>query len=49
VIIVRHVPALVCAQCGEAWLDDDQSRKIEGLVEEAKAQNHEVKVIDLAA
>lgn len=49
VIVVRHVPALVCGQCGEAWLDDNQAENIEGLVEEAKSQKNEIKVIDLAA
>ena len=49
VIVVRHVPALVCTQCGEAWLEDHQSEKIENLVQEAKIQKHEFKVIDLAA
>ena len=49
IIVVRHVPAMVCEQCGEAWLDDIQSEKIEGMVQEAKVQKLEVKVIDMAA
>lgn len=49
VLVVRHVPAHVCNQCGEAWLDDEQSENLENLVMEAKEQKLEIKVIDLAA
>jgi len=49
VIVIRHVPAMVCGQCGEAWLEDAESAKVEQLVQEAKAKKQEIKVIDLAA
>jgi len=49
VIVIRHVPALVCAQCGEAWIEDEQSHKLEVLVQEAKKHERQLEVIDMAA
>ena len=49
VIVVRHVPALVCNQCGEAWVEDDQSENLEALVQEAKKHERQLEVIDLVA
>ncbi len=49
VIVVRHVPALVCAQCGEAWIEDEQSAKLEALVQEAKNHARQLEVIDMVA
>ncbi len=31
VVVVRHVPARVCSQCGEAWVDDTQAARLEAL------------------
>ncbi len=49
VIVVRRVPALVCSQCGEAWIEDDQSEKLEALVQEAKNHARQLEVIDMVA
>ncbi len=49
VIVVRHVPALVCAQCGEAWIEDEQSEKLEVLVQAAKTHARQLEVIDMVA
>jgi YgiT-type zinc finger domain-containing protein len=49
VVVARHVPALVCDQCGEAWLKDDISATLERLVQEARAQHRQVEVVDMAA
>ena len=38
VVIVRHVPCFVCAQCGEEWIESGVAKKIEEIVEEAKAK-----------
>ena len=48
-IVVRHVPARVCTQCGEAWIEDEQSQKLESLVLEAKKHERQLEVIDMAA
>lgn len=49
VIVIRHVPALVCAQCGESWLEDEQSAKLETLVQAAKKHARQLEVIDMVA
>ena len=49
VVVVRHVPAHVCSQCGEAWIEDASAAHLERLVEQSRATGKEVEVIDLAA
>ncbi|MEA1947028.1 MAG: type II toxin-antitoxin system MqsA family antitoxin [Thermodesulfobacteriota bacterium] len=49
VVVVRNVPAFVCSQCGEAWLNDDMSANMEEIVEEARAKHKQFEVIDIAA
>lgn len=49
VVVVRHVPATRCDQCGEAWISDAQAAEIETLVHKARATGNPVEVIDLAA
>jgi len=49
VFVVRHVPAEICNQCGEAWIDDDTSAKLEEMLENAKLRNAAIEVIDMAA
>lgn len=49
VIVVRHVPALVCDQCGANWLEDTVSRRLEEQVEAARAERQEVKVVGYSA
>jgi len=49
VIVIRHVPALVCNQCGESWIEDKQSEKLEELVQEAKSHARQLEVIDMVA
>lgn len=48
VVVVRHVPALVCSQCGADWIPDDVAARIESLVEDAKTKRLEVEVTSLA-
>ena len=45
VVVVRQVPAQVCAMCGESWLDDQTARKLEQIVEEARQEEHQVEVL----
>lgn len=47
VVVVRHVPASVCDQCGEAWLDDATATTIEGRVRDARARGAQVEVLSL--
>ena len=32
VIVIRQVPALVCSQCGEAWIADSVASRLEAVV-----------------
>lgn len=49
VVVVRNVPAAVCQQCGEEWLDEKTSAHLEELVEEAKENKLQVEVLQYAA
>jgi len=48
-LLIKDVPALVCNQCGEYFLDDDIYAKIEGVIESAKKSNVEIEVLRFAA
>ena len=45
VVVVRNVPAFVCTQCGEEWIDDPISLKLEAIAARAKAQNTQIEVM----
>ncbi|MDA2924096.1 type II toxin-antitoxin system MqsA family antitoxin [Acidobacteria bacterium AH-259-G07] len=49
VLVVRNVPAEVCEQCGESWISDAMSARLEELTSEAKERKLQIEVIDLAA
>jgi YgiT-type zinc finger domain-containing protein len=44
VVVVREVPAFVCAQCGDAWIDDPVAAKLESVVSEARRKKALVEV-----
>jgi YgiT-type zinc finger domain-containing protein len=46
VLAVRHVPAQVCEQCGEEWLDDSVAAAIEDAVLQARARQSVVHVAE---
>ncbi len=48
-VVVRNVPAMVCDQCGEAWIMDSVAEDLEIIVSEARAKRSQVEVIDMAA
>lgn len=48
-IVVRNVPAQVCAMCGEAWIEDPVAERLEGIVQTAKVKHCQLEVVDLAA
>jgi YgiT-type zinc finger domain-containing protein len=49
VVVVRHVPAQVCQQCGEDWLDDSIASALEKVVANARARRTVVDVSDWRA
>lgn len=44
VVVVRDVPAHVCSQCGEEWLSDETTAKLEKIVESAREKHVTVEV-----
>lgn len=46
-IVVRNVPALVCTQCGEEWIEDSTAIELEQITERAKAQNSQLEVVSM--
>jgi YgiT-type zinc finger domain-containing protein len=45
VVVVREVPAFVCTQCGDAWIDDPVAAKLERVVTEARRRQALVDVM----
>lgn len=44
VVVVREVPAFVCAQCGDAWIDDPVAARLEAIVADAREKRTVVQV-----
>ncbi|NBC48809.1 MAG: YgiT-type zinc finger protein [Gammaproteobacteria bacterium] len=38
VVVVRYVPALVCDQCGEEWIEDPVAAALEAIVDDGSHQ-----------
>ncbi len=45
IVVVRNVPATVCSQCGEAWIDPRTAEQLESIVEEAYQKHHQVQIV----
>jgi len=48
-ILIKGVPALVCKQCGEFFIDDKIHIQIERIVKKVKEANIELEVVKFAA
>lgn len=48
ILVVRNVPATICSQCGEEWIDDPVAKQLELMTQEARAGRKEVEVLDFA-
>ncbi len=46
VIIVKNVPALVCAQCGEVYYTDGVVKKLEKIVDRLEKIVEEVAIVE---
>lgn len=44
VVVVREVPAFVCTNCGDAWIDDPVVAKLESIVADARRKHTVVEV-----
>jgi YgiT-type zinc finger domain-containing protein len=47
--VARRVPALICEQCGEEWIDNATAQELERLAQTANAARHDVEIVSLAA
>jgi YgiT-type zinc finger domain-containing protein len=47
VIVVRNVPAMVCDQCGEAWIDAERAKELERMTDDARERRRQVEVVTL--
>ncbi|MCC6543042.1 MAG: type II toxin-antitoxin system MqsA family antitoxin [Nitrospirae bacterium] len=48
VVVVRDVPATVCAQCGADWIEDSIVAKLEEIVNEARQRHLMVEITTLS-
>lgn len=46
IIIIKCVPANICKQCGEYYLENDVALKLEKIIEDAKKSKAEIFVIN---
>lgn len=44
VVVLRNVPAIVCAQCGADWIEDAVAERVEARVAEARKKRAQVEV-----
>ncbi|HUF53042.1 MAG TPA: type II toxin-antitoxin system MqsA family antitoxin [Dehalococcoidia bacterium] len=44
IVVVRNVPALVCVECGESWVEDDVAATLENVVADARLKGEAVAV-----
>ncbi|MHB0929213.1 MAG: type II toxin-antitoxin system MqsA family antitoxin [Candidatus Nanopelagicales bacterium] len=49
VVVIKDVPAQVCADCGEYYLEEAVAERIHSLGEDAVARHAEVEVLRYAA
>ena len=45
-IIIRNVPCVECAQCGEKYYNDEVAERLDKMVSNAKKISQEISVID---
>jgi YgiT-type zinc finger domain-containing protein len=48
-LLIKNVPAHICNQCGEYFLDDDVFKTIEKIIEKTKDSNVEIEILRFAA
>lgn len=45
VVVIRHVPALICTQCAEEWIEAAIANELEKIVESARNKKLELEVV----
>lgn len=44
-VVVRDVPAKVCQQCGEEWIDDAVAEKLEKITENVRKNPRQIEIV----
>lgn len=47
VVVVRNVPAFVCTQCGEDWIENSVSLELVKIADRAKRQNTQLEMVSM--
>ena len=45
VVVVRGVPAKICSQCAEEWIEADTAKELEKIVAKAKKNHCQLEVL----
>jgi len=45
VVVIRNVPAMVCSQCGEEWIDAKVAKQLEEIVNSARSKQSQLEVL----
>ena len=45
VVVVRNVPAKICSQCGEEWIEHDVSKQLEKVIDTARQSHSQVEIL----
>lgn len=48
VVVVRNVPAMVCSQCGEEWINAVTAQKLAKMVDMAKKNKLQIEMVEFA-
>ncbi|MDX2134508.1 MAG: type II toxin-antitoxin system MqsA family antitoxin [Saprospiraceae bacterium] len=49
VVIVRNVPAWVCTQCGEEWIEDSVAEQLEKITNRARMEKTQLEMVSMAS
>ena len=48
VVVVRNIPAAVCSQCGEEWIDDATMQAVEKIALRARKEKTQLEMVSMA-
>ncbi len=46
IVVVRKVPAFVCGNCGDTWIEDEVMAQLEGIVHDAQQKQPLIEVTE---
>jgi len=48
IVVIRNVPAKICAVCGEEWIENKIAKKLEKIIETARSQKSECEILQFS-